>query len=196
MKSAYELAMERLEKSAPTLTLTDAQKAQMAEVDSTYKARIAEKELDGRLTELFRLARTAFEEGGANILFLALGFLRWTQSDRGQSCRAPLLLVPVSLQRSSVRAGFRLAIHEDEARFNPTLLELLRQDFKLRRPELEGDLPTDAAGLDVGLIWRIVRTHVRDLRGWEVTEDVVLSTFSFTTRSSSGVSETFIDTCS
>ena len=142
--------------------------------------RIAEKELDGRLTELFRLARTAFEEGGANILFLALGFLRWTQSDRGQSCRAPLLLVPVSLQRSSVRAGFRLAIHEDEARFNPTLLELLRQDFKLRMPELEGDLPTDAAGLDVGLIWRIVRTHVRDLQGWEVTEDVVLSTFSFT----------------
>lgn len=45
MKSAYELAMERLEKSAPTVTLTDAQKAQIAEIDSTYKARIAEKEL-------------------------------------------------------------------------------------------------------------------------------------------------------
>ena len=37
--------MERLEKSAPTVTLTDAQKAQIAEIDSTYKARIAEKEL-------------------------------------------------------------------------------------------------------------------------------------------------------
>jgi hypothetical protein len=45
MKSAYELAMERLEKSAPTVQLTDAQKAQIAEIDSTYKARIAEKEL-------------------------------------------------------------------------------------------------------------------------------------------------------
>ena len=45
MKSAYELAMERLEKSAPTVTLTDAQKAQIAEIESTYKARIAEKEL-------------------------------------------------------------------------------------------------------------------------------------------------------
>jgi hypothetical protein len=45
MKSAYELAMERLEKSAPTVTLTDEQKAQIAEIDSTYKARIAEKEL-------------------------------------------------------------------------------------------------------------------------------------------------------
>lgn len=45
MKSAYELAMERLEKSAPTVALSDAQKAEIAEVDSTYKARIAEKEL-------------------------------------------------------------------------------------------------------------------------------------------------------
>ena len=45
MKSAYELAMERLEKSAPTIKLTDEQKAQIAEIDSTYKARIAEKEL-------------------------------------------------------------------------------------------------------------------------------------------------------
>ena len=45
MKSAYELAMERLEKSAPTVSLNDAQKAEIAEIDSTYKARIAEKEL-------------------------------------------------------------------------------------------------------------------------------------------------------
>jgi hypothetical protein len=45
MKSAYELAMERLEKKAPTLSLTDEQKAQIAEIDSTYKARIAEREL-------------------------------------------------------------------------------------------------------------------------------------------------------
>ncbi len=45
MKSAYELAMERLEKSAPTVALSDAQKAEIAEMDSTYKSRIAEKEL-------------------------------------------------------------------------------------------------------------------------------------------------------
>jgi hypothetical protein len=45
MKSAYELAMERLEKNAPTLKLNDEQKAQIAEIESTFKARIAEKEL-------------------------------------------------------------------------------------------------------------------------------------------------------
>ena len=45
MKSAYELAMERLEKSAPTLKVTEAQKAELAEIDSLAKARTAEKEL-------------------------------------------------------------------------------------------------------------------------------------------------------
>ena len=45
MKSAYELAMERLQKTAPSVTLTAEQKAQIAEIDSTFKARIAEREL-------------------------------------------------------------------------------------------------------------------------------------------------------
>ena len=45
MKSAYELAMERLEKAAPTQKLTDAQKAEIAEIESVAKARTAEKEL-------------------------------------------------------------------------------------------------------------------------------------------------------
>jgi hypothetical protein len=53
MKSAYELAMERLEKSAPSVSLTNEQKAQIAEIDSTFKARIAEKELflQGKIRE-------------------------------------------------------------------------------------------------------------------------------------------------
>lgn len=45
MKSAYELAMERLEKAAPTQKLTEAQKAEIAEIDNLAKARTAEKEL-------------------------------------------------------------------------------------------------------------------------------------------------------
>ncbi len=53
MKSAYELAMERLEKSTPTVKLTGEQKAQIAEVESQSKARIAEKELflQGKIRE-------------------------------------------------------------------------------------------------------------------------------------------------
>ena len=45
MKSAYELAMERLQKTSPSLSLTDEQKKELAEIDSKYRAKIAEKEL-------------------------------------------------------------------------------------------------------------------------------------------------------
>jgi len=44
MKSAYELAMERLEKKAPTKKLTAEQKAKIAEINSLYGSKIAEKE--------------------------------------------------------------------------------------------------------------------------------------------------------
>ena len=45
MKSAYELAMERLEKNSPSVSLTEDQKKEIAEVGSVYRAKIAEKEL-------------------------------------------------------------------------------------------------------------------------------------------------------
>lgn len=45
MKSAYELAMERLNKTSPTVMLTAAQKTELAELESVYSAKIAEREL-------------------------------------------------------------------------------------------------------------------------------------------------------
>jgi len=45
MKSAYELAMERLQKTSPSLSLTEEQKKELAEIDSKYRAKMAEKEL-------------------------------------------------------------------------------------------------------------------------------------------------------
>jgi hypothetical protein len=45
MKSAYELAMERLQKGSPSVTLTAEQKAGLAEIDSSFKAKIAERKI-------------------------------------------------------------------------------------------------------------------------------------------------------
>jgi hypothetical protein len=57
MKSAYDLAMERLEKQSPTVKLTEEQRSQLAETDSLYKSRIAEKEL--LLNDLIRREQAA-----------------------------------------------------------------------------------------------------------------------------------------
>ena len=45
MKSAYELAMERLNKQSPSTKITAAQKAQLADLDSLYKSKIADREI-------------------------------------------------------------------------------------------------------------------------------------------------------
>lgn len=45
MKSAYELAMERLNRQSPAVKLTDRQRQELAELDSRYAARIAEREI-------------------------------------------------------------------------------------------------------------------------------------------------------
>ena len=45
MKTAYELAMERLGKTAPAVKLTGAQKKELAELDAKYAAKIAEREI-------------------------------------------------------------------------------------------------------------------------------------------------------
>lgn len=96
---------------------------------------LSSDELDGRLIELYRSARATLQEGGANTLFLALGFLSWSRDAKDEKrYRAPLVLIPVALQRKSIRSGFSLVLHDDEPRFNPTLIQMLRQDFRLSIP--------------------------------------------------------------
>lgn len=142
--------------------------------------RLSRQELELRLVELFRGARVSLQEGGSNTLFLSLGFLAWTRDARADTrLRAPLILVPVTLNRKSARSGFTLQAHEDEARFNPTLVEMLRQDFQLELGVPLGELPTDTSGVDVAGVWKRVSAAIKDIQGWEVSEDVVLSMFSF-----------------
>ena len=142
--------------------------------------RLAAPDMEARLIDLYRGARNAMQEGGANTMFLALGFLVWNRDDKpGQRIKAPLILLPVTLNRKSARSGFTLTSHEDEPRFNPTLLEMLRQDFKLDLGVGDGELPRDDAGIDVAAIWRRVAHAIKDIKGWEVSENVVLSLFSF-----------------
>jgi len=137
-------------------------------------------ELGARLIELHRQVRNDFAEGGANTLFLAVGFLRWRKKpDDSRSYLAPLLLVPVKLERRSASSNFTMRFHEDEPRFNATLLQFLERDFDLKIPELGGDLPRDSSGIDVARVFAQMRKSVRDVPGMEVVDETALSTFSF-----------------
>ena len=53
MKSAYELAMEKLDKESPVQKISDELKAELAELDNLYQSKLAEREvfLGGKITE-------------------------------------------------------------------------------------------------------------------------------------------------
>lgn len=154
--------------------------ARKAEASGQIAIPLTAKEMGNRLTEIYRKARSDLQEGGTNTLFLAVGFLRWqrTKSEE-RHFRAPLLLLPVKLERRSAQSEFRLSQLEDEVRFNATLLELLKRDFELRIPELEAELPHDESGLDIPRIFEIMRRRIHDVAGFEVVEECAISTFSF-----------------
>lgn len=103
----------------------------------TLKTELPADELGRSLLATHRSAVSALEEKGANVLFLALGFLHGPLPGGGpdQRLRAPLLLLPASLARASARARFRLRALEDDPLVNPSLQALLEQRLGLSLPE-------------------------------------------------------------
>ena len=143
-------------------------------------AKVPQEDLDANLLAIFSAARTGLEEGGANTLYLAIGLLRWTEAEKSEAAHlAPILLIPVSLQRQSVHSGFRLSRHDDEAIVNPTLLQLLKNSFELRIAGLDVIVAGDK-GVDVAKVLQAFRLAVREIPKWEVLEQAHLGIFSFT----------------
>lgn len=133
---------------------------------------------DRRLLQLYREARNNLEELGCNTLFVTVGLLRWLQEkDAEHPHYAPLLMLPVTMSRTGT--SYSISQADGEPRFNLTLLELLRQEFSLSIPALEGPLPEDEAGIDVPKVLSLVREAVAGRAGWAVEERCTLGSFSF-----------------
>jgi hypothetical protein len=118
------------------------------------------------------------EEGGSNVLFLAMGFLAWM--DARTVREAPLVLVPVSLSRSGPGPRYSLKILDDEPRFNLTLIEKLGKEHSIRTLDgLASELRSDGDPLDVNGIMKLVAEAVGTFPEWRVLPRVVLGMFRF-----------------
>ena len=141
---------------------------------STY---LSATELKPVLTALYRGARTALEENGANSLFVAIGMLKWYVTEKSDQPRyAPILLLPVNIVRNG--GGYIVRLRDEETILNVTLNEFLRQQFKLLIPTFD-PLPRDANGVDVPAIFATMRKAIAQHKRWEIIEESVLGLFSF-----------------
>lgn len=140
---------------------------------------LPENDLGKALTHLYRSSRTSIEENGANTLYLALGLLKWYETPSSERPRyAPIVLLPVEIIRKSAAKGYVIRSREEETMMNITLLEMLRQNFGISVPGLD-PLPTDESGVNVKLIYSIIRHCTKNQRKWDVEEQAILGIFSF-----------------
>lgn len=146
-------------------------------VDSIIKGDIETnrtiKEQQKTLGNLRSKTKIAAEEQGVNILYLSVGFLKWTESpDSDQILVSPIILVPVTLTLESITSPFVLALHEDEIVVNPTLSHKLENDFGIALPNF------DSYESDVEAFLHSIREIVIRNK-WDVSFEVGLSMLSF-----------------
>lgn len=126
-------------------------------------------DLRRRLTALRRKDREWEEEQGLNVLFLAVGFLRWTDVDQ-QPAESPLALIPCDLERKSVAGPWYLKRENDEVETNATLAFLLKKRFRVEIPEYEEKgIPKYLASVE----------KTASKNGWTVSPDIRLGIFAF-----------------
>lgn len=144
--------------------------------DSHLSTRLTSSGLQKRLLDLYTDARTLQEEQGVNVLYLAIGYLKWRSVAAPQTDRyAPLVLVPVVLERSNAGEKFHLRWSGDDIQANLSLQLMLRREFQLKLPGIE-----DFESLDIGAYFHDINTMIEGKANWAVCpDDAVLGLFSF-----------------
>ena len=158
---------------APPLLPTEAERQALL-ADNKLQTAEPKAKLESRLLNTYYTARTSLEEQGVNILYLALGTLTWYEAESSDQARhAPLVLVPVLLERGTAAERFKLRHTGAEVECNLSLQAKLKASFGLALPELdeEGQLADYYAA---------VAAAVASKSRWRVEIDsIALSFFSF-----------------
>lgn len=144
--------------------------------ESNVRALMFPDDLAKHGRKIEREATLAIEETGANMLFLVLGFLEFPdQRDSDKTFTAPLISIPVSLQKKEV-AGiqqFSLQYTGDDISENLSLREKLRHDFGLVLPEFPEEQ------IDVNGYFAEILAIIKNQPGFAIKQRVSLCLLSF-----------------
>ena len=137
--------------------------------------------LDDRLLRTLTDASALLEEQGVNTLFIALGMVRWYESDFSEMERcAPLILIPVRLDRADVTSPFRVSYSGEDLGTNLAFIQKAHNDFDIEIPDIVSGEEADAEDVDVSAYCANVASVIGRMKRWSVQQDcVVLGFFSF-----------------
>ena len=145
-------------------------------VDGRLQTALSPAGLQRRLLDLFRDAQTMIEEQGVNILYLVLGHLKWLEAEQADTPRyAPLILVPVELQRKTASERFHLRWREEDLQENLSLEAKLKTDFGIELPPFP-----DEEDFSPTKYFDAVAQAIAGAKGWKVLPNAItLGFFSF-----------------
>ncbi|MDQ6892321.1 MAG: DUF3320 domain-containing protein [Acidobacteriota bacterium] len=147
--------------------------------DDYLQTTLSSERLDHSLVRIDEQARSTLEEQGVHTLFLALGVLNYRESpDSVEMFAAPLVLLPVTLDRKSARAGFSVRLADEDPIVNPTLREYLKRDFGIALPDLP-PLDSIPETYDLQTLFATIHDAIGVQKGWRIKTDVFLTPLSF-----------------
>jgi len=147
--------------------------------DTNIQSLLFPRELEAQLRNIRTKANTAIEETGANILYLAFGFLEWFEDEKSDVKRqAPLYLIPVKIDRASLNKDlgtytYTIEYTGEDIISNLSLREKLKHDFHLELPELIEDV------LPEEYLKKVESQLQRHKPAWKVKRYSTLSMFDF-----------------
>jgi Protein of unknown function (DUF4011)/AAA domain len=149
---------------------------QRRSTEKRLQTKLSPEALQKRLLDIWYDAKTLEEEQGVNILYLALGLLKWFEDDKSDVERfAPLVLLPVKLERSSAADRFHLASRSEPPSPNLSLQAKMDEEFGLKIEDFGDEDDVDIAAYLAG-----IAETVSQKSRWEVKPDaMVIGFFSF-----------------
>ena len=137
-------------------------------IDTKLQTNESDKKLQSRLLNTYYVANTNIEEQGVNILYLALGMLRWYESENSnEEIKAPLILIPVKLERSSAAERFRLRFTSEEIGANISLQEKMKE-FDIKIPDV-----SDIEDFNIEEYFDTTEKAIRRNSKWHIERDSI-----------------------
>ena len=144
--------------------------------DKTLSTDLTPNELQKRLFYINNQAKTMLQEQGYNILYLAVGFLEWRDNTKPKQVNhAPLVLIPVAMERKKVGKSFNLEWTGEDIQTNISIKAKLKENG-IEFPDFEFKKYGEA----IDHYLREVRDSVRGIGEWKVNTNIALGFFSFT----------------
>lgn len=172
--SGEDTDIEDEDELLPSIEYLEEKYGEKRYTDTKLQTKLTPDKLDKTLLKISNEAKTYTQETGVDTLYLVLGFIEWYEDEHSDKARkAPIVLIPITITRTSAREHFTISYNQSELGTNLSLAAKLKSDFGLILPDITDDFL-------IAEYFAAVEEIVSPQKRWHVHRDeIALGFFSF-----------------